>query len=660
MNIGGPTLIALAAGGPTLGLVIVLYFVFHPEKVSAWGDLISRFLLALARATRCFVSAAQRRRIAANLEAEINISSRDLVYQSQGALLDLIRIEWVSGTRAIAVAESGGVVVRMRDFGDQERNLVVATLAFLTRGLLPRIRSYIDPVLTCALDFVTARRILASSSNPGAVARFHDSHLIPAISKDAALESQYRRLENLDQEGTFTRVLLPELEFAGRALAAAAPSRRIESEVSGFVDFLHAIATKKKGEDVRLLYSGTNISVGVMLVARQDTWERYGASPYLSRFRWYTRQGVKGVYLMAAGEECTRIARKILNRVRRARLLHIRAIDEFDYGTGITRLLVASCSPVIEYIKRRAQEAKPVVEILQSMVDEIRNHDWRVVGVERVKGVGAKVALIVPGTVDPETTLRTYLKTHAEVRAKLRLGNERIYLVPWHSTPEDFLRSSLVGVNPQDIISITVKEEDFVAEVHVRSHAVRREAVGKNGWNIKTSSRLAGMLVNLDVADSVPLESVRSDERFALEAVADAIPEIQSGKVSVKAIARQKGAGIKVFVAWNEGGNLTPAAEVCSNYPSRLKELKSKTGMRSIHFCEWSTDPRSMVIRALFPLSESDVASVHIDPASHTATVYVTTDQAIRRASGSHDRNRQLAERLTGWMIRIRPEGDRV
>lgn len=127
------------------------------------------------------------------------------------------------------------------------------------------------------------------------------------------------------------------------------------------------------------------------------------------------------------------------------------------------------------------------------------------------------------------------------------------------------------------------------------------------------------------------------------------VPELASGQVVVKAIAREPGRRTKVAVHAPER-DVDPEGACIGPRGVRIRAVVSQLGEEQVQIVAWSPDPASFVARALGP---AQVLSVDLDPDTRTAHVLVPASQ-LSLAIGRAGENARLAAKLTGWRIDIR------
>ncbi|KKU70249.1 MAG: Transcription termination factor NusA [Parcubacteria group bacterium GW2011_GWA2_47_21] len=131
---------------------------------------------------------------------------------------------------------------------------------------------------------------------------------------------------------------------------------------------------------------------------------------------------------------------------------------------------------------------------------------------------------------------------------------------------------------------------------------------------------------------------------FAIEA-----PEVSSGTVEIKAVAREAGSRTKIAVV-SKDPHIDPVGSMVGQRGVRVSTVMSELGGEKIDIIEWSEDPKKFVEEALSPARS---LSVETDEAAHAAKVTVAEDQQSL-AIGKGGQNVRLAAKLTGWRIDIK------
>ena len=131
---------------------------------------------------------------------------------------------------------------------------------------------------------------------------------------------------------------------------------------------------------------------------------------------------------------------------------------------------------------------------------------------------------------------------------------------------------------------------------------------------------------------------------FAMEA-----PEIASGTVEIKSIAREAGSRSKIAVYSNDD-HVDPVGSCVGQKGIRVTTVMSELHGEKIDIIPWSADITEYIGSALSPARALDI---QISEEEHKAVVEVAADQ-LSLAIGKGGQNVRLAAKLTGWRIDIK------
>lgn len=141
----------------------------------------------------------------------------------------------------------------------------------------------------------------------------------------------------------------------------------------------------------------------------------------------------------------------------------------------------------------------------------------------------------------------------------------------------------------------------------------------------------------------------RSHPRLLRKLFEIEVPEITSGAVEIKSVAREPGSRSKIAVTSHESG-VDPVGSLVGQKGIRVSTVINELGGEKIDVIEWSEDPAEFIVNSLSP---AKVIDVEIDERRKSAKVTVP-DEQLSLAIGKGGQNVRLAAKLTGWKIDIR------
>ncbi len=127
------------------------------------------------------------------------------------------------------------------------------------------------------------------------------------------------------------------------------------------------------------------------------------------------------------------------------------------------------------------------------------------------------------------------------------------------------------------------------------------------------------------------------------------VPEIFSGVVEIKSIAREAGSRTKIAVHSNDE-NVDPMGACVGPKGVRVQNIVKELKNEKIDIIKWSKLPDVYIANALSPAKVLDVT---LDEENKFAQI-VVDDNQLSLAIGKEGQNVRLAAKLTGWKIDIK------
>lgn len=129
------------------------------------------------------------------------------------------------------------------------------------------------------------------------------------------------------------------------------------------------------------------------------------------------------------------------------------------------------------------------------------------------------------------------------------------------------------------------------------------------------------------------------------------VPEIATGIVQIRSIAREAGSRTKIAV-FSTDPMIDPVGACVGPRGARVEKVVNELKNEKIDIIKWSMDPAEFVANALNP---AHVVSVFISENEKICRV-VVPDMQLSLAIGKEGQNARLAAKLTGWKIDIKSQ----
>jgi len=310
----------LLAGIGGIAIIILLAWLFCPEKIEKWAILFHKLAAYISEKH-------EKRYISKHIEFTINDQRKKLCKESSGILPYALEVKWVDAdTIDSALKNENILVVKMKNHRNQSKNLALAVKEYVPNALIPTARKYVEPVLMKAIDYVASKIILEKETS--AFSYFVDITK-PELDKIPECKEYIEQLDKINEEGKLSRVLLSEYKKLG-FLHPADPNPKIYKETLELESKVYTLSTKEPEEKVDLSLLGEYLKVAVVPVAKDITVEMHGIQPHVDFIRGSLQKGINTFYLVAAGRINIALAKEVLKKAEAQLNLKRTYEDEYD------------------------------------------------------------------------------------------------------------------------------------------------------------------------------------------------------------------------------------------------------------------------------------------------------------------------------------------
>lgn len=282
--------ILTSLGLPIIAVIAIVIAFFFPDRIKIWVGVFQYHIGRICVGVR-------KSSIKNRLEGACTHSLKKLGKELPDLEIPELSIKWVKEDNLQAKLKEGKAIVKLRFSDDQTRNIINAATVYVKEAFLIHSKPYMSENFVKAMDFSITKKILLGIHN-------NKRNVISEFIKEYALDlnsiqDKCSQIEVIDDAGLFTRILIRELDFFGNKLIGRNPSDDYKNESDKFLSFLHEITTRDADDLTPLQFVENILKVGVLLVAKKDTYYQHGLHPYLRRIKLGLARGIKTFYLLA-------------------------------------------------------------------------------------------------------------------------------------------------------------------------------------------------------------------------------------------------------------------------------------------------------------------------------------------------------------------------
>lgn len=196
--------------------------------------------------------------------------------------------------------EEGRAIVLLSYDRDNIKNIINTTSAYVRKTLLPSARNFLSTPVRKAIFFTVIHKFIKNSPSHNVASTAFVSENLDDITQ---YQDAFNKVTVVDEEGMLTRMLLREYSLWGSRIVTHLPTQEYAKEASDFLAFLYDLLSRDSEELTPLQFIGNDIKVGVLLVAKPETYYEHGLSPYLRRIREGFASGIRTFYLLARNDK---------------------------------------------------------------------------------------------------------------------------------------------------------------------------------------------------------------------------------------------------------------------------------------------------------------------------------------------------------------------
>ncbi|MEX1051833.1 MAG: transcription termination factor NusA [Patescibacteria group bacterium] len=281
------------------------------------------------------------------------------------------------------------------------------------------------------------------------------------------------------------------------------------------------------------------------------------------------------------------------------------------------------------------------VKQLFDVVEEVENtHAQLTVAEAKKMKKGAKIGDVIETELEPHSDFGRIAAMTAKqvISQRLREAEKEILFTEYKEKQGQLINGYVQQVEgPNVIMNIGKLNGLMIASDQIA------------GQHYYAGQRLKILVYNVEETPRGPRILVtRSSPDFIVKLFELEVPEVASGSVVVKEIAREAGTRTKMAVISNQPG-LDPVGSCVGQRGSRVQAVLSEIGEEKIDIIPWREDVETYLVEALKP---AKVEKIKLIKKAKRMEVTVGDDQ-LSLAIGKNGQNVRLASKLIGWEIDI-------
>ena len=271
-------------------VVAVVYFIRNPEKLEVLASLFWRLVAFLSIEN-------EKRYVSTNIQSIVAVKRKN---PDLASILPYgLNVKWIKEDEASAELRDNEVLVMMKQYQNQAKNVANIVSLYVPKTMLPISRRYVDEQVINSMDYVIGKTLL--QSNTSALEIFIHDH---NVSEDEEMKIVVEQIEDIHKTGHLSRILVPSFH----QLAAFHPQEPNDDVLKESYDyFLHLHEFETDTSHTRNgIFNGDVIKSVVVPIARQETVNASGVMAHIGFIRGQLDEGITNVFLVATARNIDR------------------------------------------------------------------------------------------------------------------------------------------------------------------------------------------------------------------------------------------------------------------------------------------------------------------------------------------------------------------
>lgn len=326
-------------------------------------------------------------------------------------------------------------------------------------------------------------------------------------------------------------------------------------------------------------------------------------------------------------------------------------VVEFDAETGASKVYdVKTVVPDVdlEELEKQLEEQKLKKEAGEEIAeeDEIKRFNPK-------SEIMLTEALAIKKNVEVGDQIKTRLTVPSEYGRMAAQTAKQVIIQRLREAEREKIFNEYKDREGEIIVATVQRQEGYMVLFDIgQATAVMPPEQQVRKEHYESGRRMKVVLLNVGMTAKGPQIIVsRSSELLVEKLFAHEVPEINSGLVVIKAIAREAGERTKVAVASTED-NIDPVGSCVGQRGTRVQTVIQELNGEKIDIVEWNDTIETLIENAIAP---AKVMSVTVNQEQRQAVIKVKEDQ-LSLAIGRGGQNVRLASKLVGLRIDIAKE----
>lgn len=282
-------LLGLGAGGVLIALLVIGFL--NPDKAQRWAEMLWALVSKVWRGGNSWA-------VKYGTQSRLTGFAIEVASETGKGEPASVKVEWApKEEQPNQFIADGRVVIRLHAYEQQDRNLVTASLLFVSSQLVRRAKIYLPKKRARSVDLYATDRLLTRTA-PAAADLLHEEVMGPECDADHELGDLLVDYQKIDRINGFFPVFIRELNYLAGKVIVKPRGDQLVKDVNELHRFLVRYSDRTIGEEGVLEVQGRFLRCAVAIVAKSFKREMGDRDPFVKYLRTLASAGHETIYLI--------------------------------------------------------------------------------------------------------------------------------------------------------------------------------------------------------------------------------------------------------------------------------------------------------------------------------------------------------------------------
>ena len=274
-------------------LATYIYFLRKPNQWLIFASKIYTFL-------SIFKKNFSKKVVSLDIEGRVNSFTDILKNEIPNNEFPKVKIEWIDeNEKSDSFIQKGKLVIRMHQHYNQNKNLVAASMVFISNSILKKAKIYLAKYQKESIDLFIGKKLFEKIKPNVLEDQFFEDFLIKELD-DSKINDLIKKYNLIDKFGLFYPILIQELNFLGTKCFENLSNNKqmIINEANSLINFLNEFSNRIAGEVTRNIFEGNFCRCSITIISTIEARELGQKQKYIKYLETLINKKIEYIYIL--------------------------------------------------------------------------------------------------------------------------------------------------------------------------------------------------------------------------------------------------------------------------------------------------------------------------------------------------------------------------